>query len=197
MASTSAVGLTDREDRAPCVVHTTEDLEAFTQIVYLGPNALVLLFQVMNYTQKKKFDMTGLKAEDWALWQKLDIETLRDLCRQHKFLFTTVQNPTLENALPPVQHFRELAPTGANLAQVKKRLDEIIAQHDSKELQTFFVFDGDRTLSAEDRGQILMDELGRYDMGLKNSAMRDLFSGPTGYSDEAFHQATLTLEEAR
>ncbi|KAJ9421478.1 uracil phosphoribosyltransferase-domain-containing protein [Fusarium oxysporum] len=150
--------LWSKEDSAPYAVYTPEDLETFTQIIYLNPNA---------------FDMTGLSAENWVLWQTLEVTILRDLCRQHKILFTTVQNPALENVLPLVRHFRELAPAGSNLAQVKKRLGEIIALHDSKELQTFLVFGSDRTLSVEDGGRLL----------------------PDGNSDEAFHQATFLLEE--
>ncbi|ENH67423.1 hypothetical protein FOC1_g10010695 [Fusarium oxysporum f. sp. cubense race 1] len=169
-----------KEDSAPYAVYTPEDLKTFTQIIYLNPNALVLLFQVMNDMKKKRFDMTGLSAENWVLWQTLEVTTLRDLCRQHKILFTTVQNPALKNVLPLVQHFRELAPAGSNLAQVKKRLDEIIALHDSKELQTFLVFDGDRTLSAEDGGRLLVDQLEQNGTGLKDSAMRGFFSSPMG-----------------
>lgn len=56
----------------------------------------------MNDMKKKRFDMTGLSAENWVLWQTLEVTTLRDLCRQHKILFTTVQNPALENVLPLV-----------------------------------------------------------------------------------------------
>ncbi|EXL56047.1 hypothetical protein FOCG_03760 [Fusarium oxysporum f. sp. radicis-lycopersici 26381] len=37
-----------KEDSAPYAVYTPEDLETFTQIIYLNPNALVLLFQVTN-----------------------------------------------------------------------------------------------------------------------------------------------------
>ncbi|WKT45154.1 P-loop containing nucleoside triphosphate hydrolase [Fusarium oxysporum f. sp. vasinfectum] len=168
-----------KEDSAPYAVYTPEDFKTFTQIIYLKPNALVLLFQVMNDMKKKRFDMTGLSAENWVLWQTLEVTTLRDLCRQHKILFTTVQNLALENVLPLVQHFRELAPAGSNLAHVKKRLDEIIAL----------------TLSAEDGGRLLVDELDQNGTGLEDSAMRDFFSGPMGYSDESFHQATLLLEE--
>ncbi|EXL75232.1 hypothetical protein FOPG_09735 [Fusarium oxysporum f. sp. conglutinans race 2 54008] len=91
-----------KEDSAPYAVYTPEDLETFTQIIYLNPNALVLLFQVMNDMKKNRFDMTGLSAENWVLWQTLEVTTLRDLCRQHKILFTTVQNPALENVLPLV-----------------------------------------------------------------------------------------------
>ncbi|WJG35273.1 uncharacterized protein FOBCDRAFT_239639 [Fusarium oxysporum Fo47] len=140
-----------KEDSSPYAVYMLEDLETFTQIIYLNPNA---------------FDMTGLSAENWVLWQTLEVTILRDLCRQHKILFTT--------------HFRELAPAGSNLAQVKKRLGEIIALHDSKELQTFLVFGGDRTLSAEDGGRLLVDELEQNGTGLKDSAMRDFFSSPMG-----------------
>ncbi|KAM5383070.1 hypothetical protein ACJA88_003603 [Fusarium oxysporum] len=133
------------------------------------------------------FDMTGLRAENWVLWQTLEVTILRDLCRQHKILFTTVQNPALENVLPLVQHFRELAPAGSNLAQVKKRLGEIIALHDSKEIQTFLVFGGDRALSAEDGGRLLLDELEQNGTGLKDSAMRDFFMiGGGRFSDGYF-----------
>ncbi|KAH7224158.1 uracil phosphoribosyltransferase-domain-containing protein [Fusarium oxysporum] len=103
------------------------------------------------------------------------------------------KNP--EEVLPLVQHFKQLAPAGANLAQVKKRFDEIIALHDNKKLQTFLVFDGDRTLTAEDGGRLLVDEMDENGTGQCDSAMRDLYSGPMGYSDKAFHQATLILEE--
>ncbi|KAH7480760.1 hypothetical protein FOMA001_g8813 [Fusarium oxysporum f. sp. matthiolae] len=154
--------------RAEAITHIKNEAAASGKIAVVTGH-----FMFWSKEDSAPFDMTGLSAENWVLWQTLEVTILRDLCRQHKILFTTVENPALENVLPLVQHFRELAPAGSNLAQVKKRLGEIIALHDSKELQTFLVFGGDRTLSAEDGGRLL----------------------PDGNSDEAFHQATFLLEE--
>jgi uracil phosphoribosyltransferase/phosphoserine phosphatase len=180
---------------APHAVYTPEDMETFTHIIYFNPCSVIIMAHIMNDKKKDRFDMTDLTSENWGRWRSLEARTLQDLCRQHKIIFTTVRWPSLENILPLVQHFQELAPAGANLAQVKKRLDQIVALHDSKELQTFLVLDGDRTLSAEDGGRILVDEMDNYGMGLDECAIRDLFSGPMGYSDEAFHQATVIFEE--
>ncbi|RKK84465.1 hypothetical protein BFJ71_g14584 [Fusarium oxysporum] len=140
--------------RAEAITHIKNEAAASGKIAVVTGH-----FMFWSKEDSAPFDMTGLSAENWTLWQTLEVTILRDLCRQHKILFTTVQNPALENVLPLVQHFRELAPAGSNLAQVKKRLGEIIALHDSKELQTFLVFGGDRTLSAEDGGRLLVDEL--------------------------------------
>ncbi|RKL09258.1 hypothetical protein BFJ68_g9202 [Fusarium oxysporum] len=156
--------------RAEAITHIKNEAAASGKIAVVTGH-----FMFWSKEDSAPFDMTGLSAENWVLWQTLEVTILRDLCRQHKILFTTVQNPALENVLPLVQHFRELAPAGSNLAQVKKRLGEIIALHDSKELQTFLVFGGNRALSAEDGGRLLLDELEQNGTGLKDSAMRDFF----------------------
>ncbi|RKK20794.1 hypothetical protein BFJ65_g7488 [Fusarium oxysporum f. sp. cepae] len=168
--------------RAEAITHIKNEAAASGKIAVVTGH-----FMFWSKEDSAPFDMTGLSAENWILWQTLEVTILRDLCRQHKILFTTVQNPALENVLPLVQHFRELAPAGSNLAQVKKRLGEIIALHDSKELQTFLVFGGDRTLSAEDGGRLLVDELEQNGTGLKDSAMRDFFMiGGGRFSDGYF-----------
>ncbi|KAF4950098.1 hypothetical protein FGADI_8437 [Fusarium gaditjirri] len=181
---------------APYAVYTLEDLKTFTHIIYLAPNEKTIASHIESDKKKKyRSYMADLTAKDWNYWQRDEFWTLRDLCRQHKILFISVNQPSLENVLPLVKHFKQLAPAGANLALVKKRLDEIVAMHDTKKLQTFLVFDGDRTLTAEDGGRLLVDEIDENGTGPCDSALRDLYSGPMGYSDEAFHQATLILEE--
>ncbi|RKK71369.1 hypothetical protein BFJ69_g11038 [Fusarium oxysporum] len=156
----------------PYAVYTPEDFNTFTHIIYLAPDEKTIASHIESDEKKKPLPTA-----------------------QNPVYFYSPAQPSPEEVLPLVQHFKQLAPAGANLAQVKKRFDEIIALHDNKKLQTFLVFDGDRTLTAEDGGRLLVDEMDENGTGQCDSAMRDLYSGPMGYSDKAFHQATLILEE--
>ncbi|KAH6968024.1 uracil phosphoribosyltransferase-domain-containing protein [Fusarium avenaceum] len=70
-----------------------------------------------------------------------------------------------------------------NIEVVRSRIDQILALLINGDLETVLVLDGDKTLAAEDTES-------------NNCPLKDLFSGPMGYSDAAFRQATLLYEEA-
>ncbi|KAK7426494.1 hypothetical protein QQZ08_007089 [Neonectria magnoliae] len=57
--------------------------------------------------------------------------------------------------------------------------------------------DGDKTLAAEDTGALFWQTLAQNRLCLaKSSPLQELFSSSLGYSDTAFHQATLLYEAA-
>ncbi|KAF9769229.1 hypothetical protein IL306_013363 [Fusarium sp. DS 682] len=184
------------EDAAPYAVYTPEDLETFTHIIYMCSITWVIMWRLENDNQRDRSSLTTLTEMNWLDWHSLEVTTLRNLCRQHKILFTKVEHPEVKNVKRLVQHFQKFATPEANIAQVTARLDRVLARSGTEELQTFLVFDGDRTLSAEDGGRLFLDALEEHGVGLwPGSHMKNLYSGPMGYSDEAFHQATLLFEE--
>lgn len=172
---------------------TDDDWTTITHIIYLKPDEQTIMSNIKN--DKDKSYLTDLTMEDLGRWQAEEIYSLRHKCWKNKILFANIQSPMPWNVLTYVRDFKKPATAEANMAEVKKLLEEILGLHDSKELQTFLVFDADRTLSAEDGGRLLMTEVDGDDWDIGPSRVSNIFRGPMGYSDDAFRQATLLLEE--
>ncbi|KAF5565585.1 PRTase [Fusarium napiforme] len=166
----------------------------FTHIIYLRPDEQTIMLNIES-DKKDRSCMSGLTKENLRYWQSHEIYQLRHRCSENHILFANIQSPMPRDVLLHVRDFKKPATAEANIAEVTKRLDEIVALHDSKELQTFLVFDADRTLSAEDGGRLFMREVEGDDWGIGGDLVSDVFRGPMGYSDAAFRQATLLLEQ--
>lgn len=82
------------------------------------------------------------KLEDW---QSRETSAMRESCGD-KILFANIRSPLARSVLNLVRKFGKPPTAEANISEVTKRLDEIVALHDTKELQTFLVFDADKTL---------------------------------------------------
>ncbi|KAF5627000.1 PRTase [Fusarium sp. NRRL 52700] len=183
-----------KDNYRPEDVLTDEDWNTFTNIIYLEPDEQTIMSNIKS-DEKDRSYMSDLTVQDLGDWQRHEVFQLRHTCWEKHILFINIQSPIPWNVLTFVRNFKKPATPEANIAEVTKRLDEVVALHDSNELQTFLVFDADRTLSAEDGGRLLMTEIEGDDWGLGGHLMSDIFRGPLGYSDDAFRQATLLLEQ--
>ncbi|KAG8664243.1 uncharacterized protein FPOAC1_013006 [Fusarium poae] len=94
-------------------------------------------------------------------------------------------------------HLRRWQETEISLyATSVAKLDEILALPKHDDLETVLVMDGDKTLTSEDTGVLFWETLARAQPSLvTGSPLHELFSSRLGYSEAAFHQATLLYEE--
>ncbi|PNP80421.1 hypothetical protein FNYG_06020 [Fusarium nygamai] len=183
-----------KEKDRPEDILTDDDWDTFTHIVYLKHDEQTIMSNIESDNKDRSY-MSDFTKKILRDWQRHEIFKLRHRCWENHILFVDIQSPMPRDVLLYVRDFKKPATAEANIAEVTKRLDEIVALHDSKELQTFLVFDVDRTLEAEDGGRLFMREMEGDDWGLGDDLVSDIFRGPMGYSDDAFRQATLLLEQ--
>lgn len=182
-------------DNALEAVYTPEDLDTFTHIICLNIPIDIIDRRIAGDVEKHR---TNMSAESLTKWQDAELSTLRDLCRQHSILFLPVSEcrgliPKLRGL---VHCFSRPATVEDKIKAVRSRIDQILALPINEDLETILVLDGDKTLAAEDTGALFWQELARTRSESNRCPLKDLFSGPVGYSDAAFRQATLLYEEA-
>ncbi|KAM0347300.1 hypothetical protein ACHAPU_004819 [Fusarium lateritium] len=180
----------------PRAVYTSEDLDTFTHLIYLHIPVDVVLGRITNDRQKSRL---LLSDDQLRHWQETEVSTIRDLCRQHAILFLSISdgNDLVSKVLAFVQHFSESATVEDNIARVRARVDDVLTHPGSEDLETILVLDGDKTLTAEDTGALSWKAIAQTPSCSDDDCpLRRLFSGPLGYSDIAFRQATLIYEEA-
>lgn len=121
---------------------------------------------------------------------------LRHLCRQHNILFSLIfPHATLVNKVSTLLHDFKTHTERYNLSRAERRLDEALGAGHSQ-LETVLVMDADKTLAAEDTGDLFwrrVSELRPHRDG--EHTLKMLFSSPLGYSYTAFRQAMLLYEE--
>ncbi|KAH8729252.1 uracil phosphoribosyltransferase-domain-containing protein [Ilyonectria robusta] len=184
------------EHAAAQPVYTSNDLQTFTHTIYLNISAEVISQRRLDDKLK---DRTLMPVDHLRKWQEAEISTMRHLCRQHHILFSLISEPktSIPRISTLIRHFRQPMTIESNLARVRARLDGILALSDRDDLETVLVMDGDKTLAAEDTGALFWQTLAQTRPSLgKTCPLQELFSSPLGYSDAAFHQATLLYEEA-
>ncbi|KAL6409771.1 hypothetical protein AUP68_06166 [Ilyonectria robusta] len=177
-------------------VYTSNDLQTFTHAIYLNISAEVISQRRLDDKLK---DRTLMPVDHLHKWQEAEISAMRHLCRQHHILFSLISEPktSIPRISTLIRHFRQSMTIESNLARVRARLDGILALSDRDDLETVLVMDGDKTLAAEDTGALFWQTLAQTRPSLgKTCPLQELFSSPLGYSDAAFHQATLLYEEA-
>ncbi|SPJ78848.1 related to 2-3-cyclic-nucleotide 3-phosphodiesterase [Fusarium torulosum] len=183
-------------DNAPKAVYTSEDLDTFTHIIYLHTPVEIISRRIVSDIEKPR---PVSSTESLRKWQDAELLTLRDLCRQHGILFLAVSEardliPKLKDL---VHYFRRPATAEDNIAMVRSGIDQFLALPCNEGLDTVLVLDGDKTLAAEDTGALFWQEFARTRPAVSGECpLKNLFSGPMGYSDAAFRQATLLYEEA-
>jgi phosphoserine phosphatase/uracil phosphoribosyltransferase/adenylate kinase len=176
-------------------IYTSNDLDAFTHIIYLDIPANVISQRRLN---DDKRDRTGISPENLHQWQETEIAMMRELCRNHHILFSRVSDPStlLQRVTELILHFSSHMMPKSNLARVHLKLDEVLSIHGHGNVQTALVLDGDKTLAAQDTGVLFWQKLAETQPYFGPQPLKDLFGSPLGYSDTAFHQATLLYEEA-
>lgn len=181
------------EEEAGRPVYTPNDLKIFTHILYLDVPAEVVAQRRLNDTKRCRpsASITHLRK-----WQQAEQTQLRHLCRQHGILFSLVapHSTMLKKVLTLLGDFRNHS-ENYNLSQAKRSLDEVLADGRGQ-LETVLVMDADRTLAAEDTGELFWERVSssRWPRG-EDYPLKTLFSSQLAYSYTAFRQATLLYEE--
>lgn len=173
--------LWEENDASGQIVLTENDWDTFTHILYLDvPKELI--------EQRRRDDAQRsrpiVSPDHLCRWQEEEKAGLRRLCGEHGILFCRVfPGPALLGKVSSLLDDFRIHNEGHNLAEANKRLDDIFSNRE--QLQTALVFDGDRTLIAEDTGELFA----------KREQFGEIFRGPLGYSYTAFRQAMLLYEE--
>lgn len=181
------------EEEAGRPVYTPNDLKTFTHILYLDVPAELVAQRRLNDTIRSRpsASITHLRK-----WQQAEQTQLRHLCRQHGILFSLVapHSTMLKKVLMLLGDFRNHTEK-YNLSQAKRSLNEVLADGRGQ-LETVLVMDADRTLAAEDTGELFWERVSssRWPRD-EDYPLKTLFSSQLGYSYTAFRQATLLYEE--
>ncbi|KAK3373065.1 uracil phosphoribosyltransferase-domain-containing protein [Lasiosphaeria ovina] len=186
----------------PNVVCACADLATFTHLVYLDVDADVVARRRHDDTQRTR---PAMPTSHLQKWQRADIRALRALCRSHGILsvilsVTDESTPLLLDRACALLADFQMHTSQANLALAEKRVDEIVAASSiACNPATAVVLDADKTLAAEDAGEVFWDMMATrrsLQQTEDKSPLKTLFSGPQGYSYMAFRQAMLLYEEA-
>ncbi|OCK85219.1 hypothetical protein K432DRAFT_400421 [Lepidopterella palustris CBS 459.81] len=180
------------EEEAGWPVYTQNDLQTYTNILYLDVPAEVVAQRHLEDTEKIR---PSTSVTHLCKWQQAEKTQLRRLCREYDILFSLVSPHMLLNKVSTLlcdfrHHTEEY-----NLSQAESKLDEAIIA-DQGQLETMLVIDADRTLAAEDSGALFWKEVSNLRRSRDDECtLKTLFGGPLGYSYTAFRQATLLYEE--
>ena len=175
-------------------VYTQNDLDIFTHILYLDVPAEVVAQRCLDDTERNRPSSSITHLGKWQQKEKIQ---LRRLCRHHGILFSLVSSPhpTLLNRLSALLRDFLYHTEEYNLSQAESRLDEALFSCQGH-LETALVMDADRTLAAEDTGELFWKKVSKLRRSTdEESALKTLFSSPLGYSYTAFRQAALLYEE--
>ncbi|KAG8665220.1 hypothetical protein FPOAC2_14133 [Fusarium poae] len=183
------------QDASGQLVYTSNDLATFTHIIYLNMPVGLISQRCLNDEQKHRIVMSH---DHLRRWQETEISLLRNLCRENHILFCSIANADalLPKTMDLILHFQQPSTVESNITRIQAKLDEILALPKHDDLETVLVMDGDKTLTSEDTGVLFWETLARAQPSLvTGSPLHELFSSRLGYSEAAFHQATLLYEE--
>ncbi|KAL5335765.1 uracil phosphoribosyltransferase [Aspergillus crustosus] len=167
---------------------TQADFNTYTHILYLNTSPKVTAQQRLKDSKKNRL---AWSTEHLHRWQEVEIKELRQLCRQHNILFSTIYPNLRDKISDLILDFRR-HDEDYNLSAAEQYLDAAVSvQYDS--LETVLIMDGDRTLTAKDTGALFWGKLTQP--GVNDSPLKELFGSPLGYSYAAFRQAMLLYEE--
>ncbi|KAI9798925.1 MAG: hypothetical protein M1825_004938 [Sarcosagium campestre] len=182
------------EEEAGLPVYTQQDLKIFTHILYLDIPADTVAQQRLDDAEKSR---PATSASHLRKWQQEEKMQLRSLCRLHGILFSLVSPyPNLLTKFLMMLHDFRSHSEKHNLSQAESRLDDVIAAGQGQ-LETVILMDADRTLAAEDTGELFWKRISAArPLDYESTTLKALFSSPLGYSYTAFRQAVLLYEEA-
>ncbi|KAJ3863985.1 uracil phosphoribosyltransferase-domain-containing protein [Lentinula novae-zelandiae] len=178
----------DEYNKTPQLGWTEHDQTTYSHILYLHRR--------MDDSNRIR---SSISVEHIRKWQQVECDQLRLTCLEHKILFSIVppSRPEIAKLLRKFQRNTE----EYNLSCARHRLDEVVREVAGPgKLKTMLVMDGDRTLIAEDTGALFWRLFNNTVKDAENTGggkdpLKELFSGPFGYSYAAFVQAALLYEE--
>jgi len=184
------------DDEIATAVYTQDDLETYTHIIYLDVPANVIV-------QRSRDDMSKVReaasVSHLEKWQCCEKQTLRQVRREHGILFMSIESEsTAVDRVAALLHDFCRHDEQHNDQQAMRLLDNAVANSRQSQdyLHTMLVLDGEKTLAAEDGGELFWSRLRK--LGLLNDdddPLKTLFGSGLGYSYKAFRQATLLYEE--
>lgn len=181
-------------EEAGKAVCTSGDLNTYTHIIYLGIPAEVIAQRRLDDSEKTR---AAVSVEHLRRWQEEEKTQLHRLCMDHGILFSVIglgrSSDLVAHVLALAHDFR-VHTEEYNLRRAKSILDQALGRG-SKKLETVLVVDGDRTLAAVDTGTLFWRMVANSRGSEDGDLLKELFSGPLGYSYVAFRQANLLYEE--
>ncbi|KAJ6487062.1 uracil phosphoribosyltransferase-domain-containing protein [Mycena sanguinolenta] len=186
----------DEAEGAEERVWTDRDAGVFTHIIYLAvPFAEVARRRASDSNRRR----AAVLEEHIGKWQEAEREGLRTICLEKKILFTLAP-PLAVSSL--IRALVQRKTEDYNFSCAHATLDGIVAgfRDDKMRRDAMLVFDGDKTLVAEDTGKIFWEiamaeaDVDTASLAGKGDPMKQLFSSPFGYSYDAFLQAAFIYE---
>jgi len=182
------------ERGAPVSVVTAKDMEMYTHILYLNVSA-------EEVGERRKYDgrreRPELEVAQLQQWMDAEKALLRKECYDNGVLFCVVPQSQMsaEKMAERLYGFR-YHDEASNLCRAKERLDEIMRGRPAQS-ETMLVFDGDKTLAAEDTGGLFWKRFAEgRESPFGENPLQAIFGSPMEYSSNAFRQASLLYEEA-
>lgn len=187
-------------------IHTQKDMDTYTHIIYLHVDPVIIMLR--RHLDKERTRELASVAH-LKRWQTSERAQLRTLCNKHGILYVSRIVPRLKdphNPLEPLSseldHLETLIrdfstnTEALNLLQVERKVDKIVSTARDK-LETMLVLDADKTLSESDTGAMFWTRVfwDVEDIPSFGSPLDSVFSGPLGYSYQAFRQAMLLYED--
>ncbi|KAJ7222763.1 uracil phosphoribosyltransferase-domain-containing protein [Mycena haematopus] len=181
----------DESEGAGHPVWTDRDAAVFTHILYLSVPPHDVVDRRGNDRHRQR---SAVSQEHIRRWQEAEREQLRSICLQNKTIFTVA--PPLTAAVSALIRDIQRNTEAYNLSCAQNRLDEVVSGFRADKMKggTMLVFDGDRTLVAEDTGRIFWEIALAGSTQAGKDPLKMLFSSPFGYSYKAFRQAAFIYE---
>jgi len=186
-----------KKEEDATAVYTEQDMETYTHIIYLDTPAKVIAQRRLDDKNRAR---DAASVSHLEKWQHCEKESLRKLCRDRGILFLSISSElTSVVKIVTLLHDFSYHDERHNLQQAISLLDDAVADTKQSQnyLHTMLVLDGDKTLAAEDTGELFWGNLVKPGQ-LKDDQdpLKTLFSSSLGYSYNAFRQATMLYEEA-
>lgn len=174
---------------SPVAVHTEQDFQTFTHILYLDTEPELIAHRRQQDLVKKR---GSLDVGHLRKWQEAEKEGLRKACYNHSVLFISIgaSNTNAEYVVELLRSFQNYTEE-ENLRVAEARLHSIMAQCASPP-EAMLVLDADRTLTPSDSGYLFWQNEG---FSRATTPLRDIFSSRLDYSHAAFRQAAALYHE--
>ncbi|KAI2637444.1 uracil phosphoribosyltransferase-domain-containing protein [Xylaria nigripes] len=170
-------------------VDTPDDHKTYTHVLYLEVDAETVAQRCRDDTARTRPQNS---VDHLRKWQEAEIARLRDVWCRQKILFCCLPaQGTLTMAVELLRDFQRHT-EDYNLCCAETLLDDIFGA--GTKPNTMLVFDGDRTLAAEDTGELFWIHASMPRPERRKSPLKDVFS-MLGYTHTAFRQAALLYEE--
>ena len=183
----------DEEEENGQLVCTPADLETYTHILYLDVSAEVIAEYRLGDQNRCR---PAVSIAHLNKWQQAEKKQLRQLCRSHDFVFTTIsaRQVSAGKLIPLILDFKRHT-EDVNTTMAEQRIDEFINMG-SERPETVLVFDADKTLAPQDSGQLFWELLSAPSAeDDERFPLKSLFSSPLQYSYTAFRQAAVLYDE--